>query len=132
MQQSEGEGPVVRGRLASCELAVKSRRRPCWGAGVSKVVWGGLNPTFLPTQALLEIMTPEYSREFPDEGVQPWLCANGRVPGARNITDEDMMARCEVLAQQNLKAPSTATFPGLTDGVGTPSIYGNCNIEWKS
>jgi hypothetical protein len=62
--------------------------------------------------------------------VIPWLCKNGRIPGAHGMSDGAMSGRCRELVRQMLKAPATAKFSWEEDD--RPSFFSNCNMEWKS
>jgi hypothetical protein len=95
-------------------------------------VYVGFKPSYLPSQALLTIETPEYSEATNETGLQPWLCANGRVPGVHSMETEALIANCQELVTKNLRAPSTAKFQGLLDGMDSPTFYASCNMEWKS
>jgi hypothetical protein len=81
-------------------------------------------------EALLSLQTLPFAQEKNDEGLMPWLCANGRVAGAVSMSSEGMAGRCEALVREMLKAPSTAKFSW--DDEDRPSFYGNCNMEWTS
>jgi hypothetical protein len=69
-----------------------------------------------------------YSETDVTDGIRPWLCSNGRVPGVQKTSTFE--ATCERLVREQLRAPSTAEFQQFRDD---PSSYSaNCDMEIKS